>query len=139
MSKKANNHPEGKKSYELSFLLKDPSSEKAILGLLSQYKASITNQSQVNALKLAYPIKKHTSAYFGYVNFEANPADVKTMSDTLRLNADVLRFLVVSALKPSKTTEKSELSRKPAKAEPQLSGQALTNEALEEKLEEILK
>jgi len=106
---------------------------------LSQYKASITNQSQVNALKLAYPIKKHASAYFGYVNFEANPADVKVMSDALRLNADVLRFLVVSAVKPSKSQEKTETSRKPAKAEQQTSGQTLTNEALEEKLEEILK
>ncbi|MCL5017340.1 MAG: 30S ribosomal protein S6 [Patescibacteria group bacterium] len=139
MSKKNKNNSEGKKSYEISFLLKDPASDKSILDLLAKHNASEIKQSSVNPIKLAYPIKKHVSAYFGYINFVADPADIKEMSDSLRLNGEVIRFLVVTAAAvDNKKSEERTEQRKAVRAESS-SSKALTNEALEEKLEEILK
>jgi ribosomal protein S6 len=139
MSKKTNNNQEGKKAYELSFLLKDPASEKSVLDLLAKYKISEIKQSSINPIKLAYPIKKHVSAYFGYVNFEADPADIKEISDSLRLNNEVIRFLIVNAIVvEGKKVEEGSEQKRTVKSESSNS-KALTNEALEEKLEEILK
>lgn len=138
MSKKSKKNLEGKKIYELALLLKDPASEKVVSDLLAKYKASVTHQSQINSIKLAYPIKKHVSAYFGYINFEADPADIKELSETLRLNSEVLRFLIITSPVVKKSESDKSEDRKPAKAEVGQSSM-LTNEALEERLEEILK
>ena len=137
MSTKTTKNLEGKKLYELSFLLKDPASEKVVLDLLGQHKAAIMNQSQVNSIKLAYPIKKHLSAYFGFINFEADPADMKNLSEALRFNAEVLRFLIIATISIKKSEGDRSEGRK-TKSEA-VSGKLLSNEALEEKLEEILK
>jgi len=140
MSIKNTKNLEGKKIYEIAFLLKDPASEKVILDLLSENKAVISNQSPINSIKLAYPIKKHTSAYFGYINFEADPTNIKSVSETLNLNPEVLRFLIITSPVISKKSESDKYSeaKKSSKLESG-NGTVLTNEALEEKLEEILK
>lgn len=138
MPKKTDINLEGKKNYEVSFLLKDPASENMVLDLLSQHKAVITNQSSVNSIKLAYPIKKHSFAYFGYINFEADPNDIKSVSDTLKFNSEVIRFLVISLSAVKKSERKTEL-KKPVQTETITSKSMLSNKALEEKLEEILK
>lgn len=137
MSKEINDNSEGKKLYEVAFLLEDPSSEKTILDLLAQSKAVITNQSSINPLRLAYPIKKHLSAYFGYVNFEAEPLDIKNLSDALKLNNEILRFLIVSSA--VKKPEGKKEFKKLVQPEISTSKSMLSNKALEEKLEEILK
>jgi len=139
MSTKTNKNLEGKKLYELAFLLKDSSSEKVVLDLLAQHKAVVTNQSQVNSIKLAYPIKKQVSAYFGYINFEADPADMKSLSETLKLNPEVLRFLVIAMLPIKKSDGEKSEGRKSTKPEIANTKSVLSNEDLEEKLEEILK
>ncbi|MEK7463009.1 MAG: 30S ribosomal protein S6 [Patescibacteria group bacterium] len=153
MSTKIKKNSEGKKVYELAFLLKDPSSEKAVFDFLAQHKAVILNQSPINSMKLAYPIKKHLSGFFGAINLEADPENVKALSSSLNLSADVLRFLVIAVPNVSapqrgagspegrkKYSEGSE-SRKMNKTESANSGSSsvLSNKALEEKLEEILK
>ncbi len=139
MPSKKTNNLEGKKAYEVGFLLKDPISEKTVLDLLAQYKAVITNRSSVNPIKLAYPIKKHASAYFGYINFEADPSDVKSFSDSLRLNNEILRFLVITTSGVKKSSEEKTETKKSVKTEVSSSKSMLSNKALEEKLEEILK
>jgi len=141
MTTKIQKNSEGKKVYELAFMLKDPSSEKAVLDFLAQHKAVILNQSPVNSMKLAYPIKKHLSAFFGVINLEMEPENMKALSSALNLSADVLRFLIIAVPKAKKSPERSERSevRKPAKTETAGSSSVLSNKALEEKLEEILK
>lgn len=131
-----NNNSEAKKVYEISFLLKDASSEKVITDLLDQHEALIKSKSLINPIKLAYQIKKYSSAYFGYINFEADPANVKSFSDSLKFKEEVLRFLVIT-VPVVKVSPKKEEDKKIMK-EPEGSKQALTNEALEEKLKEIL-
>lgn len=139
------NSIENTKKYEISFLLTDPVAEVSIAHLLEQYRAKITVKPVIKDIKLAYPIKKHSVAFFGFVQFEAVAEDVLKISQALKLNASILRFLVVkpSLIKERKKEKVIEDSIDIAKEEKKQSKEnktaALTNEALEEKLEEILK
>ena len=44
--------------------------------------------------RLAFPIKQIRYGYFHTVTFSAEPKQVKALEDKLRLNRDVLRFLI---------------------------------------------
>ena len=138
MSTKIKKNSEGKKVYELAFVLKDASSEKVVLDFLAQHKATIVSQSPINAMKLAYPIKKHLTGYFGVINLETEPVNIIALSNALNLNAEVLRFLVIAVPNIKKSTERSE-PRKTNKVETPVSTATLSNKDLEDKLEEILK
>lgn len=139
MSTKIKKNSEGKKVYELAFMIKDPSLEKAVLDFLAQHKAAILNQSPINSMKLAYPVKKHLSAFFGVINMEAEPENIKALSNALNLSNDVLRFLIIAVPNAKKTPERSEPRKTAVKTEAAGSSSVLSNKALEEKLEEILK
>lgn len=123
------------KTYEIAFLLKDPEAEKAVSDLISQYSGNIANKSQTRSIKLSYPIKKAASAYFGYIQFELLPENLEKLSQALRLNQSVLRFLAVEWSPAKKVFERKSGGRKsfprPAEAAPKT---VLTNEVLEEKL-----
>ena len=138
MSTKIQKNSEGKKVYELAFMLKDPSSEKVVLDLLAQHKATVVNQSPINSVKLAYPVKKHLTAFFGVINMETEPENMKALSSALNLSSEVLRFLIIAVPNVKKSTERSE-PRKTNKVEAPASSATLSNKDLEDKLEEILK
>ncbi len=130
------------RSYEVAFLVKSPEEEKVVADLINQHKGNILQKSQIKETKLAYPIKKHSSAYFGYMHFELLPADLERLSNSLKLNPAVLRYLTVLAPAVKKPSERKSAEKEnkevPAPAVT-ASRSILTNEALEEKLEEILK
>lgn len=136
---------EEKKEYELSFLLKDEEGIAALQGMLTKFGCTTTSQSEIKRIVLAYPIKKETSALFGYVYFMATPEHMKDFTHELRLESHVLRFLLIN--KPIKREfisasegsprRTSETSEKEALSEEKQS-HAVTNEDLEKKLEEIL-
>ena len=134
---------DGLKSYEIAFLVKNPEEEKAVLDLLGQYKGRVLQKSALKETYLSYPIKKHTTAYLGYIQFELAPLEVEKLSQSLKLNPAILRYLAVTLPAIKKVSERTE--KKPAEdaksAKPAAvsAGPILTNEALEEKLEEILK
>ena len=150
---------EDQKAYEVSFLLTEESViadiDKAIEGAGMQ----ITNKGQLQNLKLAYPIKKHDSAFFGYYHIAGLPENIKKVKEALALNPKILRILVLtppiivapreirSTARDSQTptqeiqstasgvnvaAPKPEEVRRPEPA-------ILSNEGLEKKLEEILK
>ncbi|MEK7147240.1 MAG: 30S ribosomal protein S6 [Patescibacteria group bacterium] len=134
-----------KKEYEIAFILKteDPY---VVKQALNNRGFSIFNESPINKLRLAYPIKKELQAYWGYCGFSAVPAGIKELSDDLKLQSAVLRFLIISL--PKKTGQKTEsrtLRRfSPVKQYEKVEkpvyekNKILSNEALEKKLEEIL-
>ena len=136
-----------KRDYELSFVLKNKEGESSIESLLKQYSAEVFYKAPATETRLAYAIKKQTQAYFGYLQFRVVPDAVDKIMESLKLNPAVLRSLVVvpPVLKESKIKQarKDEVvvSRRKL-SEPTMpvapSG-VLSNEALEEKLEEILK
>lgn len=128
------------KAYEVAFLVKSPNEEGVIADLINQHKGNILHKSPLKETKLAYPIKKHSSVYFGYVQFELLPADLEKLSQSLKLNSAILRYLtvIVPAVKNSLERKFVDKEKKEAPSIA-VSRPILTNEALEEKLEEILK
>lgn len=125
------------KFYEIAFLVKNPEEEKTVIDLINQYKGKVIQKSPLKELKLAYPIKKHITAYFGCVQFELLPADIEKVSQSLKLNSQILRYLAITP--PIMKQEKRIMGVKEHIKPPAVSQPVLTNEALEEKLEEILK
>jgi len=139
-----------KKEYEMSFVLASEDGATDVLSALTAIGAEVVTKSSLNSIKLAYPIKKHESAYFGFCIFKADPSSIKQLKDALALNANVLRSLLITPPVKISAREDRRLGegreRRPAvvsklevveakPAEPQI----LSNEGLEKKLEEILK
>ncbi len=133
-----------KKEYEISFVVKQKDGEAAMDALLKQHGAEVSFHSPVTETRLAYPIKKFHQAYFGYMHFIAAADAVEKLVHDANLNPAILRVLVVTPPvgKGAQAAVRKERTERPAKktepAAPVVGGM-LTNEALEEKLEEILK
>lgn len=138
-----------KKIYELCYLLIAPEAEAEVTRLLSQYQSDILHHGKLYDLRLAYPIKKQQSALFGFVQFSALPANADKIKASLSLSPKVLR-LMLTTLSPKRLAQmkgaevarvQEQMPEKPVKPIELKSSRplALTNEALEEKLEEILK
>ncbi|MBU6500294.1 MAG: 30S ribosomal protein S6 [Patescibacteria group bacterium] len=133
-----------KKSYELSFLVQKEEAAADILRLMGQHSVEAGPISPIKKISLAYKIKHLDSANFGFVHVSAYPSDIKLLEHDLSTNAEVLRFLIISLPKRQIMSEQSRSPRKPiirktvrpaAPSEPK----TLSNEILEQKIEEILK
>ncbi|TSC88786.1 MAG: 30S ribosomal protein S6 [Parcubacteria group bacterium Gr01-1014_3] len=137
-----------KKEYEIAFLLDSAEAEAEITNLLAKIKAEVTTAKPISEISLAYPIKKHTSAYFGFIRFKAMTNEVAEVKAALRHNAKVLRSLVtvyipvkLRAIRTRSVERAAESTTTAiAKKEPSVgSTGAVSNEELEKTLEEILK
>lgn len=134
-----------KKEYELSFILADETGVSEVDQVLSRYGAEVTFRSPVTLIRLAYPIKKHESAHFGFVYF-TSPTDAPAkIRGSLALAPKVLRSIMITPPMRQPVREPREMRGATAKreesapavvAKPEV---AVSNEALEKKLEEILK
>ena len=129
---------EGKKEYEISYLLTAPEAEQEVISTLKQNGAEISVQKPVASITLAYPIKRHATAYFGFCQFMADASAIKSMDDALRLKKGVIRFLVMTPAVKVPTPGAFAVKSDKAEKKP-VAPAALSNEALSEKLEEILK
>ncbi len=134
---------ETKKEYEISYLLNNPEIESEVLSILKKNGVEITNQKSATSIVLAYPIQKHLSAYFGFCHFNAEPAAIEPIDATLRLHKGLIRFLIITP--PVKLAAPGPMSgigrpERSERLEKKVAAPgALSNEALSEKLEEILK
>lgn len=129
-----------KRKYEIGFVLKTEDAS-VISQSLKNRGFVILSENPLTKIRLAYTIKKENFAYFGYVHFEGEPAAIKNLRTDLKLNPEVLRYLIITRPFGEKEIKKSEPAES---AEPReklfLSPESvLTNEALEKKIEEILK
>lgn len=138
---------EDKKIYELCYLLTSPDAEEEVLALLSQHEGQLLHQGKISEIRLAYPINKQEAALFGFLQFNALPENVVKLSKTLSFNKKILRYIVMNlplravvskTQEPEAAPSRVEQVIRPAEPRP-VKPEALTNEALEEKLEEILK
>lgn len=85
-------------SYNLTLVLKSDLEEKARQALLESLKmkfAKIEKEDLWGQRSLAYPIKKQTSGYYAHFVIEADPKIAKDLDKTLRLEEDILRYLLV--------------------------------------------
>lgn len=135
--------------YEIGFLLKLSTTAEPITKALSASGAELVKEAPLKSISLAYPIKKQEKAEFGYIHFRlSRPEALQEISEALRFEKDVLRSLVVSlpekkmkeALRPKRAHSaraKAETPEAP-KEEGIQNLDSLSNEALEEKLEELV-
>lgn len=89
---------EGLKKFEISYLAKTEADKEVVLGILREIGASGIVEGKFSEIKLAYPIKKQTSAFFGSAVFEAEPASIDKIDKSLKFKEGILRFLIISAL-----------------------------------------
>lgn len=122
---------ENKKDYEIAFVLISQEAAKEVVDILSQHQAEVFYQSPLVDLKLAYPIKKHVSAQFGFFQFRAGADVIEKIKNVLALNPNVLRSLIITPPGKLVSNAQPRQERKPAPI--------LSNEALEQTIEEILK
>lgn len=138
-----------KTTYEFAYLLRPGVSEAGLKAILTSSGATILSEGQTQEISLSYPIKKSKAARFGYfhINLE-NPDALLEIDKKLKLEEDVLRFLVVKIPeRKARPAREAKSPRRKASSQqditsvtPQVSHlDALTNEKLEKTLEEILK
>lgn len=132
---------EMKKEYEISFLGADENISKKVEDVLSSHNAEIIFRGAQKEIKLSYPIQKKLSAYFNFFHFKSAPDQISQIRTALNLKEDVLRFLILTPPIPlqRKRSVEVEQGALPKTIIESIKPRELTNEALEEKLEEILK
>jgi ribosomal protein S6 len=138
------------KEYEIGVLVRREEDLATVKSFMERHRAACAADFQAKKIALAYPIKKETDAFFAFCRFSAEPADVKQLERDLLTEPTVLRSLILVPFKMSHR-EAVGLSKKHSKsrshpasvATPAPSSapfvQTLSNEALEKKIEEMLK
>ncbi|MEK7611850.1 MAG: 30S ribosomal protein S6 [Patescibacteria group bacterium] len=126
-----------KKIYEIGFLLESAEHAEIIKKALLQAGASITEESPVTERELAYTIKKKNRAFFGFIVFSAVTESMAGLESQLRMEANVIRFLITVRQLPS--ARRSERERRPQEKIKPAESTVLSNEDLAQRLEEILK
>ena len=88
--------------YYLTLVLKpglEDSKRKALLDSLSKKLAGedgkIEKEDLWGVKTLAYPIQKQTSGYFAHFEIQSDPKNAKGIDKNLKVEEDVLRFLLV--------------------------------------------
>jgi ribosomal protein S6 len=136
---------EDKRKYEIALLTKDEETALGVVDLLTAQGADIVVAPKPGLIKLAYKILKEESAFFSFVDFNLLPDKLVFVDEALKLNKAILRFIIVTP-PPAKAVAKS-FGKKPLfetaenttrKIVDDTPKESLSNEALEQKLEEIL-
>ncbi len=138
---------DGQKEYEVSFWLTSEEDISEIGNILASANTTIISKTPLASIKLAYPIKKHNSAFFGSCIFIGLPENLKQIDKALASSHKVLRNLIitpppkVNAREPRSSPEvasrENVIPESPLRSVVDTS--VLSNEGLEKKLEEILK
>ena len=140
------------KHYELTYIISTavPENEheqikNEIIALLEKNSAHITDRQSLGKKKLAYLINKVRHGYYEVVEFDVEPVAISKINEQLKLNNNVLRFLLT--IKQVLTVEeKARQDRARAaidqenaeEAKPEKENQKVSLEDLDEKLDQIL-
>ena len=97
------------KSYEMGYLLTPllPEEEAGnltltIRGMVESRAGMIISEAVPEMRRLAYPIEKNHSGYFGWMKFIAKPSAVEEFQKVLQGEKNVIRFMIVSDNKKEK-------------------------------------
>lgn len=85
-------------NYYLTLVLRpdiDEAVRKEILESLTKRFGSLEKEDLWGVRDLAYPIKKQTKGWYGHYQFMAEPATIKSLDNSLKLEEDVLRYLLI--------------------------------------------
>ncbi len=136
------------KSYEVSFLSKSEKGAAVIVEHLTRFGAEISSEGKIREMKISYPINRNESAYFGCIQCKIPTDAIGGIRDAVKLDKEILRVLIVSPLPERAKGERPRMTpgvsseakgrtgaKEVMKSKPEA---ALSNDLLEEKLEEIL-
>lgn len=94
------------KNYEIAYLINPDIPEDGVFGEAGKITGFIQDAHGVvgrieepKKRKLAYPIRKRTSAYFGWTTFTVAPEKIAEIEKRLKLEKDILRSLNVEEVK----------------------------------------
>jgi ribosomal protein S6 len=131
-------HEEETRTYELSFLV--ASEDTAPLSAsLAVHSVTPLEMKPLEKVRLAYPIGKQSYAFLGSVRFTAS-GDLAALSNEIKLHGGTLRFFL-KKFSPHESNFSSRPPRRPMSGTTEATTsptEALTNEALEKKISEIL-
>lgn len=107
-------------NYLLTLVLKPELSEKERESVLSDVKKKVTGENGKitkedlwGVRDLAYPIRKQSKGYYAHFEVETDPSVVKSLDKVLKVEEDILRFLLTKAeVKKSKVKTKTSKEEK---------------------------
>ncbi len=85
-------------SYLLTLLINtklDDSERKELLASITKNFGKLTKDESWGSRELAYPIKKQDQAFYVHFEFEAEPKNISSLDKNLKLNEDVIRYLLI--------------------------------------------
>jgi ribosomal protein S6 len=136
-----------KKEYEIGVLVRKEDDLAEVRRVVEQHGGEFVHDFQAKKLAFAYPIEKEKEGIFAFCHFQAEAASVKQLEQDLTTTHAVLRSLIVIPARSAKADE-AEAGRtwnRPARQsaapapEARPTAHVLSNEALEKKIEEMLK
>lgn len=90
------------RNYEMVYLIIPTLTEREsnnvsddIISAIKEIGGKVFHKESWHLKKLAYPIKKFTSAYYYLINFECLPSKIDEINNILFANENVLRHLIV--------------------------------------------
>ncbi len=94
--------------YEITFLTKEEA-DPGVKAAIEEAGGTIQNESSMGRRRLAYPINKETQAVYTTFVFDADSKVIAGIDRKLRLNANVMRHLIVTKriVQPSKEVSKT--------------------------------
>ena len=96
------------RDYEIVYIFRSSLASEAIEEKLERFHAiltgdgegEITGSAHWGKRQFAYPIRKQKNGYYVVVQFASNPAGLGALERVLKLDDDVLRYLIVIAERP---------------------------------------
>jgi len=136
-------------NYEFTFVSLVEMSPK-IRQIIEKNNGNVVFEKELQKVRLAYPIKKQQYGFLGVVEFKTKPDSIEAIAKDIKLENNIIRSMICSlrSKKPSlnkykgkNQTDKNNRERvgTSARAAKKTIDAGLTNEALEKKIEEILK
>ncbi len=132
---------EGTRQYEISFLTLREGDKETVKAVIAGAQGEILSEGRYAEIRLAYPINKQTSAFFGSIVFSALPEKAPEIEKKLRFAEGVLRSLIVTPVpaKPTKSFASEEAPKAEKKeTEAEVKSAPVDDNSLDEKLQEIL-
>lgn len=87
-------------SYLLTLVVKNDLDEKArkeIVASVTKQMGKVDKVDEWGIKDLAYPIKRQTKGHFVHFEFESDPSTISSLDKSLKVNEDILRYLLVRA------------------------------------------
>ncbi len=85
-------------NYTLTILVKDDLSEKdrkEVLESVTKQFGKVEKEDMWGSRPLVYDIAHQNKAYFAHFEFESDPSTISALDRNLKLNEDILRYLLL--------------------------------------------